>query len=196
MAPPIIAGMGTGRPRVRPGRIWYLAALVLFLGGVAWVVFGFVSLSSKVDAFARVPLPAGGALTLNHSGGYVVYYEGPGANSGRLPHFDVRIAPAAPPAAVGALQTYGTSINYTIGAHQGRAVLTLQVRHPGKFVVETPGAAALTGGSDLAFGPSVGGSIAGIVLPSIGLIFLGIAGAVLVLVLRLVRTRRARARGY
>jgi hypothetical protein len=192
MAPPIIAATGTGRPPVRPGRIWYLAALVVFLGGVAWVVFGFVSLSGKVDSFARVPLPAGGAITLNHSGGYVVYYEGPGANSGRLPRFAVRIAPA-PPAAVGSLRTYGTSVNYTIGAHEGRAVLTLQVRHPGKFVVETPGAAAVTGGSDLAFGPSVGGSIAGIVLPSIGLILLGIAGGVLVLVLRLVRTRRARA---
>jgi hypothetical protein len=192
MAPPSIAATGTGRPPVRPGRVWYLAVLVVFLGGVAWVVFGFVSLSGKVDSFARVPLPAGGAITLNHSGGYVVYYEGPGANSGRLPRFGVRIAPAAPPAAVGSPQAYGTSVRYTIGAHQGRAVLTLQVRHPGKFMVETPGAAAVTGGSDLAFGPSVGGSIAGIVLPSIGLILLGIAGAVLVLVLRLVRTRRAR----
>src|SRR6516225_9397358 len=47
---PIIAGKGTRRPRVRPGRIWYLAAVLLFLGGVAWLVVGFVSLSSKVDA--------------------------------------------------------------------------------------------------------------------------------------------------
>src|SRR5580700_1112141 len=49
--PPIIAGMGTGRPRVRPGRIWYLVPVLLILGGIAWVVFGFVSLSSKVDSF-------------------------------------------------------------------------------------------------------------------------------------------------
>ena len=53
--PPIIAGTGTGRPRVRPGRIWYLVPALLIAGGIASVVFGFVSLSGKVDSFARVP---------------------------------------------------------------------------------------------------------------------------------------------
>jgi hypothetical protein len=190
--PPIIAGMGTGRSRVRPGRIWYLVPVLLIVGGIAWVVFGFVSLSNQVDSFARVPLPAGGTVTLNHSGGYVVYYEGPGANSGRIPSFNVQIAPAA---AVGSLQTYGSSVTYTIGAHQGRAVLTLQVVHPGEFMVEASGAGAATEGSDLAFGQSIGGSIVGIVLPTIGLIFLGIASWILLFVIRLTRTRRARAQG-
>jgi hypothetical protein len=191
--PPIIAGTGTGRPRVRPGRIWYLVPVLLILGGIAWVVFGFVSLSSKVDSFARVPLPAGGTVTLNHSGGYVVYYEGPGANSGQIPGFRVQIAPAAPPATRGSLQTYGSSVNYAIGSHQGRAVLTFQVVHPGKFLVEPSGAGAVTAGSDLAFGQSIGGSIVGIVLPTIGLIFLGVASGILLFVIRLTRTRRARA---
>ena len=193
---PIIAGTGTGRPRVRPGRIWYLVPVLLILGGIAWVVFGFVSLSSKVDSFARVPLPAGGTVALNHDGGYVVYYEGPGANSGRIPSFTVQIKPAAPPAAVGSLQTYGSSVNYAIGAHQGRAVLTLQVVHPGKFVVAPSGAGAATDGSDLAFGQSIGGSIVDIVLPTIGLIFLGVASWIILFVIRLTRTRRARAQGY
>src|SRR5258708_6471085 len=40
--PPIIAAMGSGPARVRPGRIWYLGAVLLVLGGVAWLVFGFV----------------------------------------------------------------------------------------------------------------------------------------------------------
>jgi hypothetical protein len=194
--PPIIAGMSTGRPRVRPGRIWYLIPVLLVLGGIAWVVFGFVSLSSKVDSFARVPLPSGGTIALNHGGGYVVYYEGPGANSDQIPSFNVRIAPAAPPAAVGSLQTYGGSVTYTIGTHQGRAVLTLQVVHPGKFVVEPSGASAVAGGSDLAFGQSIGASIVGIVLPTIGLIFLGIASWIILFVIRLTRTRRARAQGH
>src|SRR5690242_10243624 len=123
--PPIIAGTGTGRPRVRPGRIWYLVPVLLIVAGIAWLVFGFVSLGSKVDSFARVPLPAGGTVALNHSGGYVVYYEGPGANSGQIPSFNVQIRPAAPPAAVaeGSLRTYGATVNYTIGARQGHAVL-------------------------------------------------------------------------
>ena len=191
--PPIVAGMGTGRSRVRPGRIWYLVPALLIVGGIAWVVFGFVSLSSKVDSFARVPLPAGGTVTLNHSGGYVVYYEGPGANSGHIPSFNVQIAPAA---AVGSLQSYGSSVTYAIGTRQGRAVLTLQVVHPGKFVVKTPGAGAATEGSDLAFGQSIAGAIVGIVLPTIGLILLGVASWIILFVIRLTRTRRARAQGY
>ncbi len=196
--PPIIAGTGTGQLRVRPGRIWYLAGVVLLLAGVAWLVFGFVSLSSKVDSFSRVPLPAGGTVTLNHSGGYVVYYEGAGAASGRIPRFDVRISPVAPPAAVGSLRSYAASVTYTIGAHQGRAVLTLQVVHPGKFLVEASGAAASAGGSDLAFGSSIAGSIVGIVVLSIGLIFLGIAVTIILFIIRFTRTRRARAQaaGY
>ena len=193
--PPVVAGTRTGRPRVRPGRIWYLAAVLLFLGGVAWLVFGFVSLSSKVDAFERVPLPAGGTVTLNHSGGYVVYYEGPGANSGQIPSFRVQIAPTAPPAAVRRLRSYTASVTYTIGVHQGRAVLTLQVVHPGKFLV-IPSAAGAAAGSDLAFGSSVAGGIVRTVLISIGLIFLGIIVAIVLFIIRLTRTRRARAQGF
>jgi hypothetical protein len=194
--PPIIAGTGTGRPRVRPGRVWYLAGVVLLLAGVAWLVFGFVSLSSKVDAFSRVPLPGGGNVTLSHSGGYVVYYEGTGAASGQIPSFNVRITPVAPPAAVGSLRSYSASVTYTIGAHQGRAVLTLQVVHPGKFLVEPSGATAVAGGSDLAFGSSIAGGIVGTVVLSIGLIFLGIAVTIILFIIRLTRTRRARAQGY
>ena len=194
--PPIIAATGSGPARVRPGRIWYLGSVLLVLGGVAWLVFGFVSLSSKVDAFSRVPLPAGGTVTLNHSGGWVVYYEGAGATTGQIPGFNVRIAPAAPPAAVGSLRSYTASVTYTIGAHQGRAVLTLQVVHPGKFLVEPSGATAVAGGSDLAFGSSIAGSIVTTVLLCIGLIFLGIAGTIILFVIRLTRTRRARAQGY
>ena len=188
---PVIAG----KPRVRPGRIWYLAAILMFLGGAAWVVFGFVSLSGKVDSFARVPLPAGGTVTLNHSGGYVVYYEGAGANSDRIPRFVVHVA-AAPPAAMGELHSYAAAVTYSIGAHQGRAVLTLQVVHPGRFLVVPSGATAVAGGSDLAIGPSIAGSIAGIVLPSIALIFVGIIGGIVVFIIRHARTRRARAEGF
>jgi hypothetical protein len=196
--PPPAAGIGPGRARVRPGRIWYLAAVLLFAAGVAWLVFGFVSLSNKVDGFSRVPLPAGGTVTLSHSGGYVVYYEGPGATTDHIPGFDVRIVPAAPPAAVvrHGLRSYTASVTYTIGAHQGRAVLTLEVAHPGRFLVEPSGATAVAGGSDLAFGSSVAGGIVTTVLLSIVLIFLGIAAAIVLFIIRLTRTRRARALGY
>jgi len=182
--------MATGRPKVQPGRIWYLIPLAVFLGGVAWLVFGLFSISGQVDSFPRVPLPAGGAVTLNHSGGYVIYYEGPGANSGQIPGFNVRIVPAAAPAQVGSLKSYSGSVTYTFGSRQGRAVLTFQVAHAGRFLVEPSGAPS---GSDLAFGSSIVGGIVGIVLGSIALILVGIAGAIVLFVIRLIKTRRVRA---
>jgi hypothetical protein len=60
-----------------------------------------------------------------------------------------------------------------------------------------PGRApAVPGGSDLAFGSSIAGHVVGTVLPSIGLIFLGIIGAIVVGIIRITRVRRARAQGF
>ena len=78
------------RAKIRPGRIWYLVGLVVFLGGVVWLVVGLASVFSHVNSFARVAIPAGGQVSLDHSGGYVIYYEGPGAQSGQIPPFQVR----------------------------------------------------------------------------------------------------------
>jgi hypothetical protein len=194
--PPIIAEIGTRR-RIRPGRVWYLAALAVALGGVAWLAFGLISINSQINAFPRAPLPAGGAVTLNHGGGYVVYYEGAGAASGLIPSFHVQIVPASASAAVDShsLQPYTASVTYTFGSHQGRAVLTLQVTRPGRFLVEPSGAPAVAGGSDLAFGSSIAGGIVSAVLVSIALILIGTAGAVVLFIIRLTRTRRARAQG-
>ena len=125
--------------KIRPGRIWYLVGLLVFLGGVAWLVVGIVSVFSHVNSFPRVAVPAGGQVSLDHSGGYVIYYEGPGAQSGRIPPFQVRVTPASAGAAVRSLAPYSGSLTYSNGSHQGSAVLTLQVTHPGRFTVETPG---------------------------------------------------------
>jgi hypothetical protein len=182
--------MAGGRPKVRPGRIWYLAALAVFIGGVIWVVVGAISVNNQVNAFPRVALPGGGAVTLNHSGGYVIYYEGPGAQSGQIPSFNVRIVAAAPPARVGSLKSYSGSVTYSFGSRQGRAVLNFQVAHPGRFLVEPSGAPG--SGSDLAFGSSILGGLLTAILPAIGLILLGIAAWVVLLIVRIVRTRRAR----
>ena len=182
---------------MRPGRVWYLLALLLIAGGVAWLVISFVSFGHQVNSLQRVPLPRGGQVNLAHSGGYVIYYEGPGAQSGQFPPFHVRVQAASAGAVVGSLTQYTAKVTYSVGGHSGRAVLALQVTHPGRFAVLTAGAPS--NGSDLAFGSSVASAIVKIVLPSILLFGLGFALGLVILIVRLARRSRQRAqlaRGY
>ena len=179
--------------KIRPGRIWYLVGLLVFLGGVAWLVVGLVSVFSHVNSFARVAVPAGGQVSLDHSGGYVIYYEGPGAQSGQIPAFQVQVTPASAGAAVRSLAPYNGSLTYSNGSHQGSAVLTLQVTHPGRFTVETPGGTGLPAGSDLAFGDSFGGGLVASIVGGVLLILAGLAGLIVIFIIRIVKTNRARS---
>jgi hypothetical protein len=181
------------RAKIRPGRLWYLVGLLVFLGGVAWLVVGLASVFSHVDSFARVAIPAGGQVSLGHSGGYVIYYEGPGAQSGQIPPFQVRVTPASAGAAVRSLAPYSGSLTYSNGSHEGGAVLTLQVTHPGRFTVETPGAANLPAGSDLAFGDSFGGGLVASIVGGVLLILAGLAVLIVIFVIRLVKTNRVKS---
>ena len=182
-----------GRVKVRPGRPWYLVALAVFLVGVAWLIIGFTLLIRQVDSFQRVPLPAGGRVYLA-SGGYVIYYEAPGANSSAaIPSFTVRVTPDSPGAAVGGIQPYRVSLTYGFGSHHGRAVLTLTIDHSGAFLVETQNA-PVGPGADLAIGPSLGGRIVAVVLHAIALVLTGIGSAVVLLIVRIVLISRRRRR--
>lgn len=180
------------RQKVRPGRIWYLVALALLAAGIAWLAYGLASLAGTIDGLQRVPLPAGGTVSLTHSGGYIVYYEGPGAQNGNIPFFHVNIAPASPGAAVASLAHYGSTVTYNIGSHEGRAVLSLRLARPGRFAVTTTGAAPAN--ADLAFGGSIGSGIVSALLPSIPLIILGFVGAPLLLILRIIAKRSMQRR--
>jgi hypothetical protein len=193
--PPMATGPGTGfaAPRpLRPGRIWYLVALLVFVAGVAWLIIGLLSIGSQVNSFPRVPIPRGGQVSLSQSGGYVVYYEGPGAQSGNVPSVNVRVIPASAGASVRSLTPYTASVTYGYGSHQGRAVLSLQVAQPGRFTVVTSGG-SVPAGADLAFGHSIIGGIAGTVLLSVLLMLIGVAGGITVFVIRIVRKSRARS---
>jgi hypothetical protein len=174
--------------RIRPGRRWYLVAAVVVLAGFGWLGLGLSSLNSKVDNFPRVPLPAGGLVSLPRAGEYVVYYEAPGASRGGIRPFNVQVAPMAPGLAVRSLAPYGASVTYSFGSRQGRAVLALDVSGPGRYRV----VAASAPQGDLAFGSGIAGSIVSIVLPTIGLAFLGTGGLVAVAVVRSVKIRRGR----
>jgi hypothetical protein len=177
---------------MRPRRAWYLLALAVFLGGAALLVAGLLGVKGQVDGFQRAPLPQG-QVSLAHSGGYVVYYEAPGAASGQVPSFNVTVVPASAGASARSLQSYAADVNYSFGSRQGRAVLTLQVSHPGTFQVVATGAPAVAGGSDLAFGPNIAGGIAGTAVTGGLLMVLGVAGGITVFAIRYARTSRRRA---
>ena len=189
---PEAASFAAPKTKTRPGRIWYLAALLVLLGGIAWVVIGLISISSHVDAFPRVAIPAGGQILLDHSGGYVIYYEGPGARSGQIPAFRIRVTPASASAAVQSLAPYNSAVTYAFGSREGRAVLSMQVSHPGRFSVETPVANNVPAGSHLAFGDSIAGGITGIAVPGALLTLAGIIGLVVIFIIRVVKKSRAR----
>ena len=193
-SPPLVGTPGASPRKVRPGRAWYLLALAVFLGGAALLVAGLFGLKGQVDGFQRAPLPHGGQVSLDHSGSYIIYYEGPGAASGQIPSFNLTVAPASAGARVQSLRSYAADVTYTFGSRQGRAVLTLQVSHPGTFQVVATGAPAAAGGSDLAFGSSIVGRIAGTAVIGGLLMVLGVAGGITLFVIRYVRTSRRRAR--
>ena len=190
-SPPLDGTPGASPQKVRPGRAWYLLALAVFLGGVALLVAGLLGVKGQVDGFQRVPLPQGGQVTLGHNS-YVLYYEAPGAASGQIPNFNVTVTPASAGARAKSLQPYAADVTYSLGSRQGRAVLTLQLSHPGTFRVVAPGAPAVAGGSDLAFGSSIAGGIAATAVTGGLLMLLGVASGITLFVIRYVRTSRRR----
>jgi len=189
--PPPLDGPSAPR-KIRPGRVWYLVALGIFLAATTWLIFGVVLLVGTINDMQRVPLPVGGTVNLTESGSYIVYYEGPGAESGNIPSFDIHVEPVTPGAAASSLTPYESNVTYTVGAVSGRAVLTLEIASPGEFEITATGLEVA--GAALAVGGSVVGGIIGIVVPAL-LMFLAVIGAGLVLLLRIVRKRALRS-GY
>jgi hypothetical protein len=167
-------------------------ALVVFLAGVGWLIGGLYTLGGRVESFQRVALPGEGEVSLDHSGSYVIYYEGAGAAAGNVPAFNVNVKPLSVSAAVQGLEAYTGSLTYSFGSREGRAVLTLQVASPGRFLIEAPGAPAMPGGSALAVGSSIAGSIVGIALPGAVLMVVAVGGAIAVALVRRSRAKRAR----
>jgi hypothetical protein len=175
--------------KLRPARAWYRVALVVFLAGVGWLGGGLYLLVERVDSFQRVALPGEGEVSLDHSGGYVIYYEGPGAEAGNIPDFTVNVTRRSTSAAVQALEPYESSLTYSFGSREGRAVLTLQVASPGTFLIEAPDAPATSGDSSLAIGSSIAGRIVGIAVPSAVLMVVAVGGAIAIAIVRRRRRR-------
>jgi len=171
-------------------------ALVVFAGAAAWLVLGILSFAEKIDGFQRVTMPQGGQVSLDHSGDYVIYYEGPGATTGAIPSFFVHVRPASRGSVAWLLTLYASSQRYNFGSHHGCGVLTLQVTHPGRFTLTGIGVPAAAAGSDLAVGTSLPGGIVSIVGPSESLMLLSVLSAVLIFIIRIFRRSRLRVQAH
>ena len=186
-------GYATAGPlKVRPGRIWYLVDLAVFAAGLAWLITSIFAFAGTVNGLQRVPMPAGGNVHLGHAGGYIVYYEGPGAQNDRFPGFRVLVTPASHGASV-RLRQYGSSLTYNVGSHHGRAVFTLNVSGPGTFAVTVGGTPAP--GSDLAIGGSIARGIVGLIVPAVPLMVLGFVGWLVLFIVRIARKSSMRRAG-
>ena len=177
-----------GKPR--PARAWYWLALAVFLAGVAWAALMTIVLIGRVDSFPRVPLPGKGAISLTRSGGYLIYYEGPGASDGYHPAVRVVVTALSASAAVQSVGSYSGSLTYQFGHREGTAVGTVQITRPGRFLVQATSSAA-PAGSHLVIGSSIAGGIVVIVLPALVLVFAAIGGAIAIAIIRHSRAKRA-----
>lgn len=195
-AQPAVPPAGPATPvRLRPSRAWYWVALAAFLVGVGWLGGRVYMLAQQVDSFQRVAAPGSGEVSLDHSGGYVIYYEGPGAADGNVPAYDVNVTARSQSSAPMSLEAYSGSLTYSFGSREGRAVLTLEVAGPGTVLIEVADGGATPGDSSLAIGSSIAGDIVGIVLPAVVLMLVGIGGAMAVAIIRHRRRRVLRATG-
>jgi len=195
-AQPAVPPAGPATPaRLRPSRAWYWVALAVFLAGVGWLGGRVYMLAQQIDSFQRVAAPGSGEVSLDHSGGYVIYYEGPGAADGDVPAYDVNVTARSQSSAPMSLEAYSGSLTYSFGSREGRAVLTLEVAGPGTVLIEVADGGATPGDSSLAIGSSIAGDIVGIVVPAVVLMLVGVGGAIAVAIIRHRRRRVLRATG-
>jgi hypothetical protein len=191
--------MHTASPLYPPARrsrlplLWLALPIAVLLGGVLWIALGLVGLNNQVSSLQRVPYPGQGEVTLPHSGGYVVYYEGPGASHGQVPSGNINVRPLTPGAAAKALTSYSSSVKYSLGGRSGVAVDTLTISGRGRFLVESTAQNA-PAGSDIAIGGSIGRSIVATVVVGVILLLAGIGGTVVTAIL-LARRRGSSGRG-
>jgi hypothetical protein len=189
--------MSVSAPPLRPPRSWYLLATALVVGAVAWVavelLLGYGSLRHEIDGFQRAQIPGQTQLSFAKPGGYVIYYEAPGASAegAVVPSVVVNLVRGDGSGPV-QLQLYHGQVTYDLSGHEGRAVATFQVDQPGGYLLEATGTPPAP--ASLAVGRSIAGAITGVVLRSLlgGLaLFLGGVGLAVAVALRRRRARRA-----
>jgi len=189
-------GTGAGKP---PSRLWYLAAVLAVLAGFAGgALLGYSKLETFTRGMQRIVVPGEAVLTLE-PGHYTIFHESESMIDGRIysgtdvSGLEVSVGPVRGGRAL-ALKPPGMTSSYEIGGRAGRSVLAFDVAQPGAYrlVAGYPQGEAKSK-AVLAVGQETAGGILSLVLSVIGIIFLGVAIAVLIAVMTYRRRRAALA---
>ena len=179
-----------------PRRVWYgvggTLAVVGIAVAIAWVVVGLRGFARQVDDFQRVDVGDEGEVTLSEAGGYTIYYEGPGANDSEADIPEINVAVEGPGVDDSALDDYDTELTYSVGGHEGRAVLTLRVEEPGTYLLRVSSEDDAEG--EVAIGPSVGGRLVRSLVGAVVIGLWSVGGAIGIILVTALRRRDARRR--
>jgi hypothetical protein len=196
-----------GQPRLR-GRIPLRLALIFGVVGIALAIAGGAVIATKsfsqVDGFSRVDIAAhNGVARFASAGNYLAYYEAPGASSLKKQIPLPLIALRSPSGQTQQLETlYGgqprdtlrltSTLSYDYHGHSGTAIYQFRVPEAGTYQVLVESSTA-PAGSDVAFGKSIGKSLAlgaGMLAPGVLLVLV----AIILLIVGLVQRSSSRKR--
>jgi hypothetical protein len=166
-----------------------VAAGAVVAAGV-WIGIGLSRVAARVKAFERVQIPGEHELMLGQPGGYLIYYEGPGADQGVvLSCFNVTLTPTDGKAQV-RISSYEGSLTYSVGGHAGFAVFTFEIDEPRVFLLNLEYGGEGPTPSQVAVGASIAPTIVATVVGGIAWFLAAVVVAVVVLLQRR-RARRA-----
>jgi len=163
--------------------------VVAVIGAIAWAVLTGLGVARTVDDFQRVQVPGRATMQLE-SRKYVVYVEGPGADSA-TPEVEIVIEDPRTEQPL-TLDPYSASVTYSFD-ETGSAVRTVTPPRAGSYEVRADGPQTGSGGYAVAIGDSVGRKIVSVVVGALVIGFgLATAGVLLLIVTFVRRSRRSK----
>lgn len=170
---------------MKPGKVWYLLALVPLALGIGLSVFFAFRLAGEVEAMQRVVAPGQGQVRLE-AGDHVAYFETDSVHEGVAYHtttFRMTCTVTDETGAVVPAEASSTTTSYSYGSYAGKSAFDFTTPRAGTYTIACEGEG---GPATVAVGTGVGGGIVGMALSGFG----GLALAVVVFFL--VRRRRKR----
>jgi hypothetical protein len=173
-------------PKRTPSAWWYLAAVVIAVGGLivgaAWGFSAYRSYQDRIEGFSRIGVPGQAPFTVTASGERVIYFEGPSSTS-PAPS-DIRVT--GPDGSAVAVQSYAADLRYDApDGSVGRAVATFAAPMAGAYNLIASGPVGV-----LAIGEGIPASTVASILGALTLIGAAIlVGLMLLLVTRVRRSK-------